>query len=193
MPLRLFSGGAGNFPLETYLLHAERTAAQESRRDFPGSRHVMGYRLPNWQRPAVWTEAQQARFIESCYLGLDIGRFVVTQANFDGFQGPLDNLLLDGQQRLTAIEAYLADQFPVYGYRWSELGEIDRRLFHRQILPTITICTDQPWNGEVVDEAFLRDLYIRMNYGGTAHAPEHHPDVVTVALTPQPVPGEPQP
>lgn len=172
MPDRILTGGVSNYTFEL-LVHREQDYQASQQGDqpnfyFPGE-YVFGYRLPDWQRPPVWTTTQRVRFIESCYLGLDIGRFVFTQAQDHAFGGPLDNLLLDGQQRLRAIRSYLNGDFPVFGAAWPDLSDRDRRKFTRLMLPVLYIRADD------VTEAFLIDLYTRMNYGGTPHQPEHHP------------------
>ena len=123
-------------------------------------RMVMGYRLPRWQRPFIWTEAQSVKLIESLWLGLNIGTYTFNRTR-DGHQ-EYDNLLIDGQQRMKAIQDYLEDRFPVFGYRWSETTICDRRgfennsHFHCYITGT-------------TDETYLRNYYNMMNFGGVAH------------------------
>lgn len=123
------------------------------------SRSVMGFCLPSWQRGFIWTEAQQIAFIESAWLGLNLGTFTY---NVGPINHPLDNLLIDGQQRLRAIECYLTDQFPVFGFRWSEVTDIDRRIWS-----FTTIFAN--YRTETTDESYLRDYYNMMNFGGTPH------------------------
>lgn len=122
-------------------------------------RVVMGYYLPTWQRGLVWTEAQKVAFIESAWLGINLGTFTYNRA---ALHSPYDNLLIDGQQRMHAIECYLEDQFPVFGYRWSEVTDVDRRAWEWS---TGFAC----YITETEDEAFLRDYYNMTNFGGTAH------------------------
>lgn len=122
-------------------------------------RVVMGYFLPTWQRGLVWTEAQKIAFIESAWKGLNLGTYTYNRA---GLGSPYDNLLIDGQQRLHAIECYLNDEFPVLGWRWSEVTKVDRR-FWEMTTGFASYIT------ETEDEAFLRDYYNMTNFGGTAH------------------------
>src|SRR5690349_10331461 len=68
-----------------------------------GLRTVMGYCLPTWQRGLVWSRAQQIAFIESAWRGLSLGTYTYNQA----YGSPLDNLLIDGQQRMHAIQCYI--------------------------------------------------------------------------------------
>lgn len=124
-----------------------------------GYRTVMGYFLPPWQRGLVWSDEQKVRLIESLWLGLNIGTYTFNRSKF-GTQ--YDNLLIDGQQRMWAIQCYLEDQFPVFGYRWSEVTEVDRRGFEFTAHFHCYITNSD-------DEAYLRSYYDMMNFGGTAH------------------------
>lgn len=120
---------------------------------------VMGFVLPDWQRPLVWTPEQMVSFIESAWKGIPLGTFTFNRATFGS---PYDNLLIDGQQRLHAIQCYLEDKFPVFGYYWSELTELDHRLWKTEVtFPCYETGTE--------DEAYLRNYYNLMNFGGTAH------------------------
>lgn len=133
---------------------------ENSTTDPMGRRTVMGYPLPPWQRGLVWTEGQMIRLLESAWRGLSIGTYTVNQS--PSYEGEFDGLLIDGQQRLYALECYFSDAFPVYGYRWSEVTPTDRRAFlmGRHFSSYITR-TD--------DEAYLREYYNLMNFGGVAH------------------------
>lgn len=125
-----------------------------------GERQLGMFVLPPFQRPPVWTRAQQARFIESCWMGLPIGAFTYNQP--DNFGSRTDMWLIDGQQRMTAVYAYLADEFPVLGYCYSELTEVDHRKWHMSTsFPSLIT--------RLTDEAELREVYDRLAYGGTPH------------------------
>lgn len=138
----------------------------------PGT-SLLGFRLPGWQRPAVWTPEQRTAFLESAWLGYGLGQIVVTERHSTllGRLDPLDQLLIDGQQRLGAIQAYFQDELEVFGVRWSEVHPDDQaRLLIHATLGMVRL-------GPGYDEAALRAKYIRLNDSGTPHAPEHHPDV----------------
>jgi hypothetical protein len=124
-----------------------------------GLRTVMGYFLPSWQRELVWTEAQKVAFIESAWRGIPLGTFTYNVL-YD--RSPLDDILIDGQQRMNAIECYLTDQFPVFGYKWSEVTVVDRRVFDTQVGFASYRCQSK-------NEAYLRSYYNLMNFGGVAH------------------------
>lgn len=121
-------------------------------------RVVMGYQLPSWQRPLVWTQSQNVSFMESLWRGIPCGTWTFNRF-YD--RPDLDDLLIDGQQRMNAIEKYLCDDFPVFGYRWSEITKVDRRFFDTIVFPSYITETD--------DEEYLKNYYNMMNFGGTAH------------------------
>ncbi len=124
-----------------------------------GRRMVMGYVVPAWQRPLVWCEAQQIRFLESAWRGLGLGTFTYNRV---GHGGPLDNLLIDGQQRLWAIQRYVENAFPIFGYHWGEITLADQREFR-------TSRIFASYETRSTDEAYLRSYYDLMNFGGVAH------------------------
>jgi uncharacterized protein with ParB-like and HNH nuclease domain len=146
MPKEMLRGGKNSFTIDHF---------------FPDGGEAR-FSLPNFQRPFVWSQEQQSRFIESAWLGFDIGSFVVTGHEW---QNPLSDLIIDGQQRLTTLGRYLNGDFSVFGFAFPELDVDERRHFRNStILQTTTI---QPKS-----EALLRELYNRLNFGGTPHTEE---------------------
>lgn len=127
----------------------------------PGERSIGWFTLPDFQRAPVWTEAQKIRFVESCWIGLPIGAFIWNDAPGT----PFDQWLLDGQQRITAVMEYVADAFPVLGHRFSELTEVDYRIWDMAVaFPCLKT--------NLRNEAQLREVYDRLAYGGTPHEPK---------------------
>ncbi|WP_162179383.1 DUF262 domain-containing protein [Vibrio nigripulchritudo] len=60
----------------------------------------MGLPLPAWQRPYEWDEVQQQRLIESIYLDLYHGVYVLNANDYEGSEGKprkFSGALLDGQ------------------------------------------------------------------------------------------------
>jgi hypothetical protein len=126
-----------------------------------GQRTVMGFKLPSWQRGLVWTRGQKISFIESAWRGVGLGTYTYNEA---GIGSPYDELLVDGQQRMNAIQSYLDDEFPVFGWRWSEVTPADRRQWSMSTMFSAYITQTE-------DEEYLRNYYNLMNFGGTAHGP----------------------
>jgi len=119
--------------------------------------------LPDFQRPPVWSEQQNIRFLESVWLELPIGVYVInTRLPFvNGKTHPFDMMLLDGQQRIRALIAYKENKFPVFGHYFRELGEDEHRRFFQFVFPRYEVSH--------TDINQLKEIYNRMNFGGTAH------------------------
>lgn len=164
-PVRRFAGQALQTSMQMLLLQRDTQNRLLDAAGYVG-RRVMGYKLPAWQRTEVWADEQCVRFIESIWLGVGIGSFMV---NFSNHGFDLNLVLLDGQQRLRAIERYLNGELAVTGedgvsYRWTELSADEHMHFLRIPFPWIET--------QYHDDAQLREAYNRHNFGGTAHTPE---------------------
>lgn len=119
---------------------------------------VMGYFIPKWQRPLVWTEQQNVKLIESLWLGLPVGTYTFNRM----YGSKFDNLLIDGQQRLNAIQLYLEDSFDVFGCKYSETTSVDKRFFRSSTKFGSYVTKSN-------DEDYLKRYYNMMNFSGTAH------------------------
>lgn len=132
--------------------------------DYPwADKFVCGFPLPDFQRGSVWTERMSISFMESIWLGYDTGFYMLSgyEVNNDGTLFKYSDCVIDGQQRLTAIEKYWNDEFPVFGYLWSEITDTDRWGFRQTGFGHKLINS--------LDEQFLRDTYNRLNFSGVAH------------------------
>jgi len=140
----------------------------------PGQRWLCGFALPPFQRPIVWDEPRMVRFVESAASGLDIGEWVYVDAinapmdMVDGREvtNRVDRWLIDGQQRLTALDRFWADAFPVPGATgrgmfWSEVPQVEKRRFLNRVFAAKEL--------RITDEATLRRYYDLHNFGGVAH------------------------
>lgn len=164
-------------PLTIHTLeHALRNFnADEAQRLYPwAQRFVMGLPLAPWQREFKWSTDQVQRFITSAWTGVHLGSYIVTATDlrkedslFHGVEyQPFSNMVVDGQQRLQAIELYLSDQVPVpdisgVPVRWSEVELVDRRRF----LQTVFARSEIP----LLPEPELRSFYDTPNFGGVPH------------------------
>ena len=68
------------------------------------------------------------------------------------------------KQRLTALDRFFDDAFPVFGEKWSEVDKIRQRHFLMS-----TAFTAYETRIEKVNE--LQDLYNRLAFGGIPHTP----------------------
>lgn len=158
MPPRVDLGRPSNSVM-SLVISRKKEVEEGNIRNHHGYREMFGFFLPTWQRGLVWSERQKISLLESAWKGISIGTYTYNTADIDH---PLDNLLIDGQQRMSALDAYFKDEFPVFGYKWSEITAADRREFMYS-----THFASYETRSE--DEAYLRDYYNLMNFGGTAH------------------------
>lgn len=141
------------------------------RAEYPwADRFVMGLPLPPWQRPLRWSDEQSARFITSIWKGLPIGSYQLVNMDFDPesqvVHRRFSNCVMDGQQRLHAIERYMRSELAVpdaqgVPTRWDELDPREQRRFGNRVFER-TLCPMKP-------EAELRQVYDDLNFGGTPH------------------------
>ena len=131
------------------------------------------FRLPVCQRDFVWSFNQCARLIDSIWRGLPIGNLTATEirrppleaADLWGISpatlGATSNMLIDGQQRATAIHRYISGVYPVYGKLFTDLPEDVQEKFLSLTVAVSTI--------KAIDFPQFMDLYDRLSAGGTAH------------------------
>jgi len=161
IPHRAVYGESMNFLISSLESQAEIRKNILDKEGYTGL-HVMGFKLPAWQRPARWTDMQCIRFVESVYRGMNIGAFMANSQLATEF----NMILLDGQQRLRAIERYLHGEIAVPGldgrsYLWTELTDDERAHFRRVTFP----CIETKYK----TEEEMREAYNLHNFGGTPH------------------------
>lgn len=173
MPRPLESPKVSPVPIAVLAMELDRFLKEEVavRQEYPwASRFVMGLPLAPWQRGFVWSEEQSRRFITSAWTGFPLGAYMLTQAEVQ--QGAkirylhLSNAVLDGQQRLHALELYLTDQLAVPDAAgrltlWSELDPPEQRWFKNRVFERSTT--------PLADEPTLRETYDLLNFGGVPH------------------------
>lgn len=169
LPVQLLDGNQTTTDFETFM--DDRYAHKDSSLWDMTQPMLCNYFIPPFQRPLVWSQDQKVRFIESALLGLHLGSIVVVDAmncpmpSKDRFAAT-DRWLLDGQQRLSAIAAYRDDEITVFSdtdceHRWSDLGVVERRKVWHIQMGVFKVATD--------DVDYCREVYNRLNFGGTPH------------------------
>lgn len=154
-----------------HLLLAKRTL--EASPEFPPAFSIdenwlMGHAIPPFQRGIVWDEERMIAFIETLAQKGDPGTWTYhtsdeLQKTDEGKEYFVrDKWLLDGQQRITAIDRFFDDVFPVYGLYWSQIEETRRRGF---LMSTIFPAYEVKNKSELE----LRELYDLKNFGGVPH------------------------
>jgi hypothetical protein len=166
LPEPIMRSSAANFTMGHLVLQHKASEAEIRPHHDPEGKlnWLLGHVLPPFQRPAVWKRTQAIRFIESAWLGIHLGIYVVNRMDKWVRDRPhyTDLWLIDGQQRLRAIKSYLDGEFPVFGMRWTKLNRLERIRFENNVTFPCAILHE-------ADEAKLRDLYNRLNFGGTPH------------------------
>lgn len=175
IPPKLLAGVSHEFPIECLLVAkpTDTTVAAE--------RQLLGFVLPHWQRDEVWETERKQRFIEGIFLGLGTGTYVVHQSDWDANgTAPMSGWLIDGQQRLSAIRDFAFGDLTIFdGVRYGDLDPITlKRRFKHVVFPSIEV----NYQG---DEAVLRELYDRLNYGGVNHTQEDRDRLSLPPLTTQ--------
>lgn len=138
------------------------------RQEYPwADRFVCGFPIPEFQRDLKWSAAQKARLIQSIWFNIDIGSYIVTGgASVNGVMSQYSDMVIDGQQRLSAIEDYFADRLAIPDTQgtlrlFSEISPTDQRFFRSRIFSRITVASH--------DLEYLKNLYNIMAFGGVAH------------------------
>lgn len=144
---------------------------EEEMKFLHGDRLVCGFVLPDFQRGHKWTQEQDVAFIESIILGHHPGTFKYNSTlhldvvEIDGREVfPFNLWLLDGQQRITALDSYWSDDFPVFDLYWSEVPLRDQRRFNSSVFPASEY--------QLGSYEELVEVYWTLNRGGTAHTDE---------------------
>ena len=128
------------------------------------ARYRKNYKLienPDFQRGHVWVEAQRIAYVEFILRGGSTGREIYFNCTswMDGFNTPL--ILVDGLQRITAVERFLTNQIPAFGYLFKEYS--DNIPFDCEFFFSIH---------NLKTRAKVLKWYIELNSGGIVHTPE---------------------
>lgn len=163
IPKRRYYGQAMQMPMHS--LRSQWQVREEifAQSGYAGKR-VLGMKVPYFQRENTkWSLAQKVAFIESIFLGMSLGTYMLN----DTEQNPdLDQVLLDGLQRLTAVQEYWENKFAVTGedgiaYFWNDLTCEEKAHFDR--IPFPWVATQYHKLEDAVE------AYNRHNFGGVAH------------------------
>lgn len=134
-------------------------------------RFVCGMPLAPWQRPVVWNDQMQKKFIDALWMNVDTGSYMVNAwwelvDKNSHVMAYLSDVVIDGQQRLTSIERYLNDEIPADSadgtpLLWSEITRFDQLAFKNKLFPRTEISTN--------DETWLREAYDIRAFAGIRH------------------------
>lgn len=157
---------------EYSISHLFMGAAMGTAREANNERQLLKFTLPHWQRKEVWTQPQKKAFVEGIFLGFGTGQYVVNGADWmnndsgEALHLPYSGWLIDGQQRICALRDFVQGGLSLFdGLTYEGMAAPDKLRFMREPFP----CFEMDYTD---DEAVLKTLYNRMNFGGTAHNPE---------------------
>lgn len=130
--------------------------------------------IPPFQRRFVWTHRQASRLIESFLMGLPVPELFIYKDKDEKI------LVIDGQQRLRSVFAFLDGIFPDgktfsledvapnwLGKTFQDLDPVDGRRFRSATLRTITVDQIDP-----ADDTSIYHIFERLNTGGTILSPQ---------------------
>lgn len=117
----------------------------------------------DFQRPHVWTELQQRRYVEYVLRGGVAARTIYWNCpNWQSLRNSGPMTLVDGKQRLEAVQRFLQNQLTVFeGYRLTDFE--DRVPLDCSFLMAVN---------DLPDRASTLQWYLDLNSGGTVHSDE---------------------
>lgn len=125
---------------------------------------------PDYQRPAVWTNAQKQLLIDSILRDFDVPKIYLHERDNDTYD------VIDGQQRIRAIWSFYDDEFalpkdaePVNGY------EVANKKYSELDMDVATIIDSYNLDFVILDtqnEDEIREMFLRLQNGTTLKAQE---------------------
>ncbi|ALR95834.1 DUF262 domain-containing protein [Vibrio alginolyticus] len=158
LPTPIIRFSSGSRPLEMLI------CGGKEKRDYPWTdRFIGGWPLPTWQRGLVWTTAQKVAFIESVFIGYDLGSVMINSLDWleDNTSRPMSEIVIDGQQRISALIGFVANEFAVNGLYWKDLTRLEQRTFREREIGIKTVTC--------YDEDKLKVVYNHLNFSGVRH------------------------
>lgn len=122
---------------------------------------------PDFQRGHVWTTEQQIKFVEFILKGGQVPPILFNSPAFGGHTVtgdlPDDVVLVDGKQRLTAINDFKEGLIPAFGHYIEDFEDAD--LMFRKVSIRFAV-------NKLQTRKELLTWYLELNEGHIAHSPE---------------------
>ncbi|HGZ7314667.1 TPA: DUF262 domain-containing protein [Vibrio parahaemolyticus] len=158
LPTPIIRFSSGSRPLEMLI------CGGKEKRDYPWADRFIGdWPLPTWQRGLVWTTVQKVAFIESVFIGYDLGSVMINSLDWleNNTSRPMSEIVIDGQQRLSALIGFVGNEFAVNGLYWKDLTRLEQRTFREREIGIKTVTC--------YDEDKLKVVYNHLNFSGVRH------------------------
>lgn len=132
---------------------------------------------PDFQRGHVWTGMHRTRYVEHLLRGGQHGRVIVWNSPTYAYHDrradadlPTTLVIVDGKQRLTAIRMFIAGEVEVFG--GNRLSDFDGTSQRDILMSTSNVLRLTMHMHGLQYRRELLDLYLQLNEGSIAHAPE---------------------
>lgn len=113
-------------------------------------------KAPYFQRNLVWRAIHQVDFIKTILMGLPFPQIFVAKGEIDLATMRTTSYLVDGQQRITAIQQYVNGKFSVDGRKFDSLTDDDKEKFLKYQVPIIDLDIKK-------DDPVLKEIFKRLN------------------------------
>ena len=118
--------------------------------------HKRLIKSPYFQRNLVWRDIHKIDFIKTITLGLPIPQIFIAKGEIDVESMTTHSCVVDGQQRLTAIQQFIAGDFNVDGIAYKDLGKDKKEEFLKYQVPIIDLDIKQ-------SDPLLKEIFKRLN------------------------------
>ena len=120
---------------------------------------------PDYQRTPVWTKNKKQKLIDSILRGYDLPKFYLRSSN-----SKYEYEVVDGQQRLRAIQEFLNDDYPLpkYSDNITDFEDLSGKKWSDLTSPQQDRIGNFPLSVVIIKEApdfEIRDLFLRLQEG----------------------------
>ncbi|MEC6832994.1 DUF262 domain-containing protein [Photobacterium toruni] len=162
IPQLILSSTVNNASIECLV----RSPKTETIVDYPWAKRMLANMpIPSWQRDLCWDLEDNMALIESIFMGFLIGGYMQNHWKMNNnLYVKYSDIILDGQQRINAIDGFYNNRFSLDGTYFKDLSDRDRYRFLQHPFPRSLVSS--------FDEKVLRETYNRLNFTGKRHTKE---------------------